>query len=406
MIRRFYFGNPWQLLWRGMTSNHLLGGVLLALALALVMAALLPQTSADGLNSDLEWQAEVQRRFGEVAWFKATRSPLQAIGAFHVADALGLRLLLALLALALLARLVDSAEKLWHGWRVYASLEGTSHTYRLPWGEIGSAAIYLGGLMVLLGATITNVGGWQTGPLPVAPGESIPLSQNGDLTLYLESLDHDGRHGIGELWRGEETRLSMGDLAVGQPLAGGSVGVYLVGSGSGLRVRAALSNGQTLQLVTGSDTTPKEQPVIAFTEEEPRHLVGIPEANLVLLLTMPQPEQTSARPRVQIFEEGSGEFVLEQELPSEAIIPVGDVTLAMTTLPYARVRVVHDRGAFWSQVGVIGLIGGAALKGFQSRRRTESDTSSDNAGLRGRINAPPTPETSLPEEGLSNGIKV
>jgi len=405
MIRHFFFDNPWRLLWRGVTSNHLLGGVLLALALALFMAALLPQTSADGLNSDLEWQAEVQRRFGEVTWFEATRTPLQAIGAFHVADSLGFRLLLAVLALALLARLVDCVEKLWHGWREYASLEGKRHANRLPWGEIGSVAIYLGGLMVLVGATITNREGWQTGPLPVAPGESIPLSENDDLTLRLESLDRDGRHGSGELWRGEEKRLSVGDLAVGQPLAGGSVGVYLVGSGSGLRVQAAWNDGQPLQLVSGSDATPKEQPVIAFTEEEPRHLVGIPEANLVLLLTMPQPEQKSTRPQVQIFEEGSGEFVLEQEISAETIIPVGDVTLTMTTLPFAQVQVVHDRGALLSQVGVIGLIAGAASKGFLSRRRAESGTPLDSAGSQDSINAPPTPETSLPEEGLSNGIK-
>jgi hypothetical protein len=393
MIRRFSFDNPWRLLWRGVTSFHLLGGVLLALALALCLAALLPQTSADGLNSDLEWQAEVQRRFGEVAWFEAARSPLQSIGAFNVADSLGFRLLLALLALALLAHLVDSVEKLWKAWRAHVALEGARHLNYLPWGEIGSVAIYLGGLTVLLGATITDVAGWQTGPLPVFPGESTPLSQNGDLALRVESLDRDGRHGIGELWLGEENRLSVGDLAVGQPLAGGGIGVYLVGGGSGLRVRATSGGDQPLQLVTGSDATPKEKVVIAFTEEEPRHLVGVPEASLVLLLMMPQPEQTSAQPRVQIFEEGSGEFVLEQELSSEADIPVGDVTLALTTLPYATVRVVHDRGAFLSQIGVIGLIGGATLKGFRSRRRTESDTASDNAGLRGGIDAPSTPAT-------------
>jgi hypothetical protein len=285
---------------------------------------------------------------------------------------------------------VDSAEKLWQAWQAYVALGDTRHANRLPWGEIGSVAIYLGGLTVFLGATITNVGGWQTGPLPVAPGESIPLNQNGDLAFRVESLDRDGRHGIGELWLGEEKRISAGDLAVGQPLAGGSIGVYLVGSGSGLRVRATLGGDQPLQLVTGSDATPKEQLVIAFTEDEPRHLVGIREANLVLLLTMPQPEQTSARPWVQIFEEGSGVFVLEQELSSDANIPVGDVTLAITTLPFATVRVVHDRGAFLSQIGVIGLIGGTALKGFQSRRRTESDTSWDNKGLRGSIDPPAT----------------
>jgi hypothetical protein len=406
MIRRFHLNNPWRLLWRGATSNQLLGGVLLALALALFMAAWLPQASIDRLNSDLAWQAEVQRRFGELAWFEAIRSPLEKIGAFRIADALGFRLLLALLALALLARLVDRAEKLWHGWRAYASLHGTRRGKHPPWEELGSVAVYLGGSVILLGAAITDLGGWRIGPLAVAPSERIPLNQNGGLTFHLKSLSGDGRHGTGELWQGAETRLSMGDLAVGQPLTGGGVGVYLVGSGSGLRVQAMSSDDQPLQLITGAGAAPMEQVVIAFTEEEPRHLVGIPEANLVLMFTMPQPSQTNVRPRVQVFEEGSGEFVLEQEILEETIIPVEDVTVALTPLPYARVRLVHDRGAFWSQVGVIVLIVGAVSRGFWSRHYTESDESSDSPKLRDDTDPPVPPETSLSRADRSDSSEV
>jgi hypothetical protein len=396
MIRRLRFDNPWRLLWRGATSDKLLACVLLALALALFLAAWLPQTSVDQLNSDLAWQAEVQRRFGELAWFEAIRTPLETIGAFYVADALGFRLLLALLALALLARLVDSVEKLWRGWRAYASLRGTRRDKHPIWGDLGSVAVYLGGSVILLGAAITDLGGWRIGPLAVAPGESIPLNQNGDLTFHLESLGADGQHGVGELWHGAETRLGMGDLAVGQPLTGGGIGVYLVGSGSGLQVQAMSSDGQPLQLITGANAAPMEQAVIALTEEMPRHLVGIPEANLVLMLTMPQVEQTNALAQVQIFEEGSGEFVLEQEISDETIIPVKDVNLALIPIPYARVQLVHDRGAFWIQVGVIGLIIGAILRGFWSRHRTKSTAPSDSLGLRDDTDPPVAPETSLP----------
>lgn len=395
MIRRFHFDNPWRLLWRGATSDQLLGGVLLVLALALFLAAWLPQTSVDQLNSDLAWQAEVQRRFGELAWFEAIRTPLETMGAFHVADALGFRLLLALLALALLVRLVDSVEKLWHGWRAFASLHGTRGDKHPIWGDLGAVAVYLGGSVILLGAAITDLGGWRIGPLAVAPGESIPLNQNGDLTFHLESLGGDGRHGAGELWHGAETRLGMGDLAVGRPLTGGGVGVYLVGSGSGLQVQAMSSDGQPLQLITGADAAPMEQVVIAFTEEMPRHLVGIPEANLVLMLTTPPVELTNALPQVQIFEEGSGEFVLEQEISEETIIPVEDVNLALIPIPYAWVRLVHDRGAFWSQVGVIGLIIGAVLRGFWPRHQTKSGGPPDSPGLRGDTDPPVAPETSL-----------
>jgi hypothetical protein len=406
MIRRLRFDNPWRLLWRGATSDKLLGCVLLALALALFLAAWLPQTSVDQLNSDLAWQAEVQRRFGELAWFEAIRTPLETTGAFYVADALGFRLLLALLALALLARLVDSVEELWRGWRAYASLRGTKRGKHPIWEDLGSVAVYLGGSVILLGAAITDLGGWRIGPLAVAPGESIPLNQNGNLTFHLESLGGDGRHGVGELWRGAETRLGMGDLGVGQPLTGGGVGVYLVGSGSGLQVQAMSSDGQPLQLITGANTAPMEQVVIAFTEEMPRHLVGIPEANLVLMLTMPQVEQTNALAQVQIFEEGSGEFVLEQEISDETIIPVEDVNLALIPVPYARVRLVHDRGAFWIQVGVIGLIIGAILRGFWSRHQTSSARPSDSLRLRDDTDPPVAPETSLPGADRSDVSEV
>ena len=70
---RFRFENLWRISWHIATSDYLLGFVLFTLAMALLLAAWLPQTSADGLNQDLNWQGEVQRRFGEQAWYNATQ---------------------------------------------------------------------------------------------------------------------------------------------------------------------------------------------------------------------------------------------------------------------------------------------------------------------------------------------
>ena len=65
---RFRYDNPWQALWQIATSDYLLAAVLLGLAIAFLFAAWLPQTSPDGLDYDVAWQAALQRSFGGVAW--------------------------------------------------------------------------------------------------------------------------------------------------------------------------------------------------------------------------------------------------------------------------------------------------------------------------------------------------
>ena len=383
MVPRLRLDNPWRTLWQLATSDYLLVAVLLVLASALLLAAWLPQAAASGVNADVAWQAEVQRRFGGAAWFDLLRAPLQSLGAFRVVDAVGFRLLLALLAFCLSVRLVDSAEGAWREWRgdgqhteaaqahaaeeqASAAVDATelaSRSRRLPWGELGLAAIYLGALVTLVGAVVTSLQGWQTGPLPVAPDESIPLRADSDLSLRLKTLDPQARRGVGELVLGGDRLVGTGDLAVGRPLTGAGVGVYLVGSGDGLRVQATMSATQVLELVSGPGTARQEDVSLIFTEDEPHQVVGVPEANLVLLVSLPEADRADARPRVQVFEEGSGAFILEQEAPGDTALTVGNVSFALRSIPVARVQVVRDPGAFWSQLGVLVLVVGLLVRG-------------------------------------------
>ncbi len=414
---RFRFENLWRISWQTATSDYVLGVVLFTLATALLLAAWLPQTSADALNQDLIWQGEVQRRFGEQSWFDTIRSPLQAIGAFHVGDAIWFRVLLALLAFSLLARLVDSLDAAWKEWPSNSSSQGSEAIERNAtdgnraiarrpgrrfWREVGSAGIYLGGLTILLGAAITSRSSWQTGPLPVTPGDNIALGHGSDLTLLLESLEQDGRRGVGEIWLGGEKLVGSGELVVGQPLTGGGVGAYLIGSGMGLRVQATLSDTQTLELVTGPDTSAKEELILAFTEEEASHLVGVPEADLVLLLTRPESDQTDARPRVQVFQAGSGEFILEQDAPVDTLLTVSDVSFALTPIPYAQVRVIHDFGAFWSQLGALILSAGALCRLWRSwsRHPAGSDAPSSDVDVRPAVDVADTRTDWLNDSGV------
>ena len=86
---RFGSNDPWRALWQIVVGDYTLGLLLLALALALLLAAWLPQTSAGEAAVDVDWQAEVERRWGGEAGFDAVRSPLQALGAFFVAEIRG-----------------------------------------------------------------------------------------------------------------------------------------------------------------------------------------------------------------------------------------------------------------------------------------------------------------------------
>jgi hypothetical protein len=209
------------------------------------------------------------------------------------------------------------------------------------------------------------------------------LGHGSDLTLLLESLNEQGQRGAGEIWRAGDTRIASGELAVAQPLVGSGVGAYLVGSGTGVRVQAALNDTQVLKLETGPDTTAQEKLIVTFTEEEPRHLIGMPEADLVMMLQMPEPDQTDEPPQIQVFEAGSGEFMLEQEVRGSTILNVREVTMSLMPVPVAKVQAVRDQGAFWTQLGVFALVAGMFLRGLDPlkrlwRRRADGGVASDD----------------------------
>jgi hypothetical protein len=83
----------------------------------------------------------------------------------------------------------------------------------------------------------------------------------------------------------------------------------------------------------------------------------------------PQSAQGSVQPWVQVLESGSGQFILEQNAPDGAPLTVGGVSFVLTPVPCARVRVTHDPGVFWSQLGLVLLLAGLVLWGRWPPRR-------------------------------------
>jgi cytochrome c biogenesis protein ResB len=408
MTPRFHTNDPWRVLWQIATSSRFLGVLLLMLVVALLLAAWLPQTSAGESDFDIAWQAQIQRRFGGDAWFDALHSPLQASGAFYITDTAWFRLLLALVSVSLFARLIDSIERLWQGRRDGAPPEDLSWVAvkggmdeivdtlrkrrlhiavndvaqngevsnkvltcadRWPWADVGPVLVYLGGLVVLLGMAVTALWGWEIEPLRLTAGKSVPLENGSDLLLRLDELAQDGQRGNGQLLRQESAPANASDLAIGRPLKGAGSGAYLVKSGPALHIQATGSDSQVLDLVTGPDKEGQKELVLAFSEDEPRYAVGVPEADLVLLLTVSQPMQVGALPKAQVFESGSGQPTLEQDISADTVLKIGDVSFVLTPIPYAEIRVVHDPGAFWLQLGVVCLIVGVVWRGLWPPRR-------------------------------------
>jgi hypothetical protein len=385
-VFRFRSVDLWRTLWQIATGDYFLAAVLLALALGLLLAAWLPQTPANEAVLDVDWQASVQRNFGDAAWFDLIRPVLAAMGAFHVSSAPWFRLLLALLTLCLLVRLVDSAEEFWREGDSGASHEEAEglrvrmRAERWSWGALGRTLVYFSGLLVLLGVAVNEIWGWQEDLVGVTAGEFVPLGHNNDLSLRLDELDGEERRGVGEIWRGADSLLTADRLAVGQPLVGEGVGVYLVGSGPALKAQAILSDTQPLGLATGPAQEPQEELTLTFTEDEPRHSIGVPEADLILLLSIPEQNQDSTMFPVlhaQVFEFGSGQPVLEKQELADTNLQVDSVTFILTPVPYAELWAAYDPGAFWSQLGVVGLVLGITVWGmsplFVSLRRWMAD---------------------------------
>ncbi len=421
---RFHFDHLWRVLWQTATSDALLSILLLTLALAVLLAAWLPQVGDVGPAADVAWQAKVQDRFGNLAWFDSLRPILEATGVFDVFDAAWLRVLLALLAWCLLARLTDAVEALglphlpWRAapeiggpvgqgqqngppddaaWRIIHTpwdeglqalrrrrlrmsvldqgdpVEGAParsiRVDRWPWGELGPALVYLGGLLILASLALTGAGGWQTGSLAAMVGERVALRNGDERTLFLTKLSPDGRRGAGEIWRGQDRRVGAGELAVGRPLSGGGVSVYLVGSGPGLRVRATLSDTQALELTTGPDREPQADLTIALAGDESRRLVAAPDADLALLFSAAGPEDGAPPLHVQVFGLGSGQLITERDILTDTVLTVEQVAFDLAVMPYAQVRAVRDPGVWWGRLGLLALLLGAGLWAGRPPRR-------------------------------------
>ena len=305
--------DPWRIVWQIVTSDGLLTILLLAAAAGLMTTAWLSQAPTTDPAAYARWLSETQARFGK------TTQTMQALGLFTVTHSFGFRTLLALTTGILLLRLVERGERL---------LSGAD---RRRWTALFPLLTHGGGLLLLTGLLITQLWGWQVEGLIVQGGEQIPVPG----TKSWAALDKDTLR----------VTHSPGVVA--------SVEAY----GPGLRVSATDAQGNSLALQQAAEGEPLTQLTLALDKAR---FFAIPDIYLVVQLeSQPShPIEAHSPVLIQVYRSPPGRLEAETLIESDTEVTIDNVTLKLTSLPYARVTATFNPGMWPTGIGLVLVIAG------------------------------------------------
>lgn len=350
--------DPWRIIWQAATSDTALVILLLGIMISLAAAGLLPQVPSNGHSAYAQWLSHTQARFG-----KAT-STMQTLGLFNITRSFSFRAMLALLAGLLLLRLVDNVDALLQehtmlppqsDWQELSDVQLTeivekfrkSHRVlneppifqidRWPWGAALPALAHVGGLLLIIGALIAHLWGWQVKNVVLQNGESA--------TFYGASvtLREDGKvtHSSGILVSIEE-------------------------HGPGLEVSAVNDSGKPLSLRQAAGSEPADQLWLALSEDQ---YFAIPEEQMIIRLT-PRHNVPDSPVDVQFYRSPPGRLIAEMATEKNDVqIEIEKVILQLTSRPYARLTIKSNPGRWPATVGLIVLIIGLVGKAIWPKRR-------------------------------------
>jgi len=353
--------NLWRFTWRAATSDLVIIVLLLGIAAGLAITAGLPQMpeASDDPMAYARWRSKTQARFGSATL------PMQTLGLFTVGQSLIFRALLALLAGCLLLRLVDCGDRLRQQqeiseptgeWQTLADVElrdvlddVRGRRYRVlsdpplfqadrwPWAELFPLLVHGGALLFLSGLLISNLWGWQITGLTVQSGERVTLPNS-------------------QGW------IALDENAAGAAHSPGIV-TFLEERGPGVEAAAISDAGAPLALQRTAEADPVTQLSLALTEDQ---YLAIPEAQFIIGLT-PHPDHTvdaHSPILVQVYRSPSGRLMTETTVEGDAELNIDDVTLRLTSRPYATLSVTFNPGRWPTRAGgvllLIGMLGGAA----------------------------------------------
>jgi hypothetical protein len=342
--------DPWQIIWRFVTSDSVLVILLLAIAASVALTAWLPQRPSSDVDY-ARWLSQVQARFGEAT------STMRALGLFNLTGSVVFRILVALLSGCLVLRLVERGDRLSRGrevtdpdrtWREisveslgrlldglrvrrYRAVDQSSFYQidRWPWADLSLMMVYSGALFLLVGLLFSYLWGWQVEGLILQRGELSTLPE-GDWVALEEA--------------GSDTRQSPG------------VVTFVEERGPGVHVRAIDDDGQALQLQVTAGAELSPDLLLALAEDR---YFAVPEANLIARLT-PRSEDPYTRVEVQVYRSPPGEMIAETmtDEGGEANLSVEGVRLELTPAPYARIAASRNPGRWPAGGGLVLLMAG------------------------------------------------
>lgn len=324
---------PLSMLWRFCAAPRALMGLLGLVALALVLATLIPQIPPHKVDDPQAWLAVQPGFFGQ------GNGLIRALGLYDVYHAWWFHLLLALTGLTLFVWVVESAELAWRAtkrrWVVSAfvfwgnkapqicvsstlPLDGTrarldgfltQQGYR--WTDVPSLAAsnlvanrrtillwmqpvaYGALLVVLVGLGIMGNWGWQNEDWQPVPGESRPVGHGSSYTVRLDDfelqLEDDGRvcGSRSEIsWLEGQKVFEQDAVSIGHPAMLRGIAVRQVSYGPAVQVHGQDENGRPLTFqAAGQELSAPGTIEVVFSTPGTRHFVLIPNHDLVLALT-------------------------------------------------------------------------------------------------------------------------
>ncbi|MBN1659901.1 MAG: cytochrome c biogenesis protein ResB [Anaerolineae bacterium] len=340
---------PISVVWHAFAAPHTLLVLMALLALTLAATGLIPQPSPDGLNESESWLA-VERgalsRYTELA---------RAVGLFDLYHAFWFRLLLALIALALVVRTVNAVELAWRAgwrqeWQALPHLPWLRHAQQVDltvpvgpdqarevsvellaeegydWAEVAAngrtelLAVYrprrlwlrplaYGGLLVAGAALLIAVAwGWQGEAWQPMPLEIQAVGHGTADAVRLDAFDMrfdtqgqlvDYRSRI--TWLRDGTDLQPDVARIGQPARLDGIALRQVAYTPVVRLRAQADDGRSLLLqVPGQPTQGRELVTVRFLSSDDQPLVFLPQRERFFTLAF-EPDCTANGPAVHLY---------------------------------------------------------------------------------------------------------
>ena len=414
-------------LWLLFSSPYLTLALTVAVALALFVAAALPQ-QPEVARSDAvlrsQWLALVHHRY------PTTGETLLAAGALDVFHALWFRLLVALLTFNLCLGLINLAETAWHSRRApivrrpesffAGEKSAISLTTNIPWDEAlevvrhaltatlarpreertqdvayfhadsgpwplwGALALHIGVLLMIAGWLVSGRLGWQTEATRLGVGQQTTVHGT-CYTLRLDNLameDGDFQAEVVLLKEGIKMRRSI--VTARRPLRGGGLTVRGMGCGPAVAVRATDDAGQPLMLqsfVEGAE--PGETVYLSFGAPGEERYFAVPERSLVVRLVLVESEETATSPsfHVRAYRTNSVEPVFDGTLAASGQMEITGDHYAMDMERYALLQARHDPGDGFVIFGLLLACGGMMLVMWKPRAQAWALVAVESGGV-------------------------